>query len=97
MKTNLKLTIDWVLEQVKSGKPIISVDIVPTLKEKRMRVLRDKLSKKGIQVWWSQKEPSNTSVILPRNIKPEVTVQDGYKSGTIVQGDQVMILPIMKS
>lgn len=96
MNANIKLSIDWALEEVKKGQPIISDQIVPTLKEKGMKVLRDKLAKRGIQVWWSQTEPSDVSIILPRSIKPEVIVRDGFKAGMVQEPGKVMMLPVMK-
>jgi len=93
--SKIKFTEQWAIQQVKAGKPVISDNIVPTLKEKGMKLLRKKLSKRGIQVWWSQAEPSDVSVILPRTIKPEIFTAEGYKAGMIHSGNNVTILPTM--
>ena len=94
---NEQLTINWVLEQVKSNKPIISDAIVPTLKEKGMKRIQQKLAKRGIQVWWNQQEAGNTSIILPRGLNVVINKQDGWKVGMVMQDAQVIMLPPMKA
>ena len=93
----IKQTVQWAIEMTRGGKPIISDQIVPTLKEKGMNLLKEKLAKRGIQVWWSQTSPSDKSIILPRNIQPIVTVKDGYRGGHVMTNGNVMMLPIMRA
>lgn len=93
----IKQTVEWAIEMTRAGKPVISDQIVPTLKEKGMKLLKEKLAKRGIQVWWSQISNDPASVILPRNVQPEITVKDGFKGGHILNNNQVLMLPIMKA
>ena len=102
-KQKIQQTVEWAIEMARGGKPIISDQIVPTLKEKGMQVLKEKLAKRGIQVWWSQTSPSDKSIILPKNIQPEVIVRDGFKVGMVQwlgenqEPGKVMMLPAMRA
>jgi len=94
---NLQMTIDWAIQMAKSGKPIISDAIIPTLKEKGMKKLQDKLAKRGIQVWWNQLEPNNVSIIVPKNVETKIQTQQGWKVGVAMSNElEVIILPPMK-
>ena len=95
--TKVLQTVEWAIEMAKIGNPIISDNIVPTLKEKGMRLLSQKLAKRGIQVWWSQISNESGSVILPRGLKANITIKDGFKGGHVMRNGNVMMLPIMKA
>jgi len=93
MNQNEKLTVNWVVEQCKSNKPIVTDEVLRVLKPKRLKRVMKYLERRGILSFTDFINPM--VVFIKKDVEGlSVDTEDGYRGGVLIQNNSVMILPI---
>lgn len=89
---NEKLTIDWVINQSKKGKPIFTDEVLTTIGVNGLKKVMKELEKFGISTFTNF---SDRMVVFIREDNSNLTVSedDNWRVGFINNNDNIMFLP----
>lgn len=91
--SNEKLTVDWVLNETKTDKPIFTNEVFKTLGIKGIKKVIKKLEPFGILTFT---DFQNDLVVFIKNSNKNLSVSEmnGVRGGTYIVDENVMILPL---
>jgi hypothetical protein len=88
-----KLTVEWILQQSKQNQPIVTDEVLKTLKDKGLRKVVKYLEIRGIFTFTDYTNP--IVIFIKKNLDGlSFNEKDGYRGGIYIKNGSVMILPI---